>query len=127
MRKTIVLTISFLLIFGISTAVIAQAETSWKNNFQNEFSDLEYENPKSWGTENLNRAQIIQVGDDNLSSIKQNGSKNHALTIQNGNHNSARINQRGVSNSALIKQFSDNNSAVINQIGSNNKAVILQN
>ena len=125
-RKNIFLVIALLLIFGVSSVVMAQTSMSWENNFQKEFAELDYFNQSSRDSAVENRAEIIQEGEDNRASIRQNGSGNNALTVQNGNFNNALITQTGNDNSAVIKQFSDNNSALINQAGSNNQAVIIQ-
>lgn len=126
MRKSFVCIIALLLIFGVSSAVMAQAEKSWGMDFQKEFAELEYFNQSSWDSNLENRAEVIQEGENNRAFIRQNGSGNNALTVQNGNFNQAQITQTGEGNSAVIKQFSDNNSALINQIGSNNQAQIIQ-
>jgi hypothetical protein len=126
-RKTIILVIAFLFVFGISLAVIAEEDMKWDKDFEKEFGDSDYLNQRSWESEIENKAEVIQKGDKNRASIKQNGLGNNALIVQQGNFNNTSITQSGNSNLALIKQLSDNNSALINQGGTNNQAVIIQN
>jgi hypothetical protein len=126
MKRSFIYVIALLLIFGLSSAVMAQAEKTWGMDFQKEFGELEYFNQSSWDSNLENKAEVIQEGENNRAAIRQNGSGNNALTVQNGNFNNALITQTGAGNSAVIKQFSDNNSALINQTGSNNQAVIIQ-
>jgi hypothetical protein len=126
-RKTIILVIAFLFIFGISSAVMAEGDLKWDKDFEKEFGDSDYFKQRSWKSDRENKAELIQEGDENRASIKQNGLANNALIVQQGNFNKASISQSGNSNSALIKQLSDHNSALINQVGTNNQAVIIQN
>jgi len=126
MRKSFVCVIALLLIFGVSSAVVAQAEEGWGKDFEKVFGESDYFKQNSWDSNLENRAELIQEGKNNRAAIRQNGRGNDALTVQNGNFNKALITQTGAGNSAVIKQFSNNNSALINQTGSSNRAVIIQ-
>ncbi|MET7028165.1 hypothetical protein [Sediminicola luteus] len=93
-----------------------------------------------------NMADVLQDGDNNLSSTDQNGDMNNAVTNQgqtddtsSGNDasiqqgvgwaegNSAAIEQDGTDNIARTIQFHDNNVAWTDQDGTDNQADILQN
>ena len=49
MKKSFIFVIALLLIFGVSSAVMAQSENSWEIDFQKEFGELDYLNQESWG------------------------------------------------------------------------------
>ncbi len=133
-----IIIIALLLICGINSTVMAQDSSSWENDVQMKFVDLDYENQELWKKENLNKAQIIQKGNNNTALQKmtkgsankqytgQNGSWNRSEQEAEGKNNFSSIEQKGINNKALTVQTGNFNKAIINQRGNSNSAEIKQ-
>ena len=89
---------------------------------------------------NNNISQILQIGDENVTTLKQDiwdvsyisqsGDNNSAFVDQTGllgdGHNKSTINQDGNSNETTVTQNSTQNAATVNQEGNNSLAEVTQ-